>query len=116
MRLDMADLRRLRRAVDAVMRLRQIDPDDADRIVRSGLERRLAVAGRGVPEQIGVVVKLRIALNPVHLPRADRQRIVVTSAGNGRVEQHAAKLKDRLAALQGADASPVSVPVSEPAM
>ena len=37
-RLGMADLRRLRRPVQAVVRPRQIDPDDADRVVRARRE------------------------------------------------------------------------------
>ena len=44
-RLRARDLPGLRRAVDAVVLLREVDPDDADGIVRAGLDRRLACAG-----------------------------------------------------------------------
>src|SRR5690606_741206 len=78
-RLGLADVGRFGRAMDAVVLLRQVHPDYADRIVRAWLEGRLRMAGVGIPEQVRVVVEGRVAGNAVDLPFADRQRVVLAA-------------------------------------
>ena len=75
-RLRASDLRRFRRAVKAEVILVEANPDDADRIVRSGLDRRFGVARIRVPEQIGVVVEDRHVEYAGDLPVADGQRVL----------------------------------------
>src|SRR3954469_2758714 len=62
-RLRAPDGRWFRRSVQPVVFLRQVDPDDAHWIVRTGLNRRLRVCRLGIPEQFRVVVKLRIEID-----------------------------------------------------
>src|SRR5215471_11910534 len=59
MGLRPAHLRRLRGAVNAVVRLGQVDPADSHGVVRSCREDFLVRVG-GVPEEIGIVVKDRV--------------------------------------------------------
>src|ERR1700710_483548 len=56
----LADRLRLRRAVDSVVLLREVDPHQADGIVGAGGDLRLLVPGLGVPEEVGVVVEGRV--------------------------------------------------------
>ncbi|MNV25535.1 hypothetical protein D3C71_1166330 [compost metagenome] len=79
MRLGLAHVARLGRAVQAVMRLGDINPDHADRIVRARRQHRFAVAGLGVPEQLGVVVEGGIARDPEDLPLPDRERVMLAA-------------------------------------
>src|SRR5262249_3926120 len=84
MRLRVADPRRLRGSMQAVVLDAQIDPDDADRIVRSRFDRRLGVGSLCVPEQVRVVVKLRRPGDRTNMPVPDRKRIVAAAARDGR--------------------------------
>src|SRR5437763_8354301 len=59
-RLSLTNRRWLRRAVQAEMFLVDIDPDDADRVVRTGGNFRLRLGRVRVPEQIRVVIEDRI--------------------------------------------------------
>src|SRR6185436_14639889 len=51
-RFGMPDVAGLWRAVDPVVLEAQRNPDDADRVVRPGLERGLLVGGYRIPEEI----------------------------------------------------------------
>src|SRR5687767_12095038 len=53
MRFGTADRRRFGRAMKAKMFFVDVDPDDADGIIRSGRNLRFCVRGIGVPEEIG---------------------------------------------------------------
>src|SRR6185436_13180012 len=104
MRLGARDLPGVGRAVDAVVLLREVDPDDAHGIVRAGLDRRLGVLPFGVPEEPRVVVELRIPEDPRDLPPSGRQRIV-PAAGGGRIarEDLAALVEDADRPIVGVD-------------
>src|SRR5262245_41480896 len=81
MGLRLADARGLWRAVDAVVLLREVDPHDANGIVRPGSDARLGMGSVGVPEEVGVVEERRIALDALDLPLADRKRVVHATHG-----------------------------------
>src|SRR5579872_3736971 len=55
-RLGIADLSRVRRAVDTVVRIADSNPHHAHWIVRPRRNRRLGTGGIGIPKQGGVVV------------------------------------------------------------
>ncbi|KAG1241890.1 hypothetical protein G6F66_015713 [Rhizopus arrhizus] len=79
MRFGLADVAGLRCAVQAVMRLGQIDPDPPHQIVRARRQRGLLLALAGIPEQLGVVVERRVAVDTEDLPFTDRQRVVLAA-------------------------------------
>ncbi len=62
------------RAVNAVVRFRQIHPDQADGIVRSGRDSRIFPAA--FAEQFGLVIPPRISCNRIYLVFARRRRVV----------------------------------------
>ena len=87
-RLRAADRRRVRAcrgARSAPSRCRST-PGRRDCLAR--LESSPSCVTVGVPEQIGVVAKLRIELNRGHLPFADRKRVVLAAGGHRRIKQH----------------------------
>src|SRR4051812_38625338 len=67
-RLRLADRRRVRGPVNPVMRYRQVDPDDADRVVGTGRNLRFLLARGRVPEEFGVVMEGRVPGHTVDLP------------------------------------------------
>src|SRR4030095_14642042 len=87
MRLRLADFRRLRRPVDAVMFLRQVDPHDAHGIVRARRDLRLRMLRGGIPEQLRVVVEYRVLRDSLDLPRTQRERIVFAAYRGGKVRK-----------------------------
>src|SRR5688500_2593918 len=88
MRLRAADRGWLRRAVQAEMRFVDVDPDYADRIIRSGRDLRFRVRRIRIPEQIRVVVERRVPRYAGHFPVADRKRIFRAANGDGRMHEN----------------------------
>src|SRR3546814_8854385 len=78
-------LDRLRRAgaVDAVIFLGQVDPDDADRTVGAWRDALLVLLVGHIPEELGLEMEGRIIGDAGHPPVAQRQRIVRASHGGG---------------------------------
>src|SRR5258708_26119680 len=71
MRGGFADLRRLGRAVNAVARPRQRDPDDAERTVRAGLQQK-GLSRLDLAELVSWVVAIRRLIITVQDVRAAR--------------------------------------------
>src|SRR3954466_9128841 len=69
-RCRVPDPRGLGRSVNSVMLFREIDPNDADGIIRARVDGRLLVGSLGVPEEVGVVVEDRIAADAADFPIA----------------------------------------------
>ena len=82
------DVRRLRRAVHAVVLEAERDPHHPDRVVGTGFDRRLRVSGLRVPKQIWVVVKDRIPAHSGHLEIARRQGVVLAARRHWSEEHH----------------------------
>src|SRR5450759_4525286 len=78
-----AYLARLRRTVNPVVFLGEIDPYQPDRIVRPRRQRLLIRGVLGVPEELRVVMKLRIAGDAIDFPVAHRQVIGFVANGGG---------------------------------
>src|SRR3546814_12779125 len=78
-------LDRLRRAgaVDAVIFLGQVDPDDADRTVGAWRDALLVLPLGHIPEELGLAMEGRIIGDAGHPPVAKRQRTVRASHGGG---------------------------------
>ncbi|AOF95180.1 hypothetical protein BSY17_3266 (plasmid) [Sphingobium sp. RAC03] len=67
------------RAVNAVVRLVEIDPDDTDRIIGARLDHGLFLGRGSIPEQIRAIMIGRQECGAFDLPVADRQRIMLAS-------------------------------------
>ena len=83
MRGGVADLAGLRGSVNPVMIFGEVDPCEADRVVRAGGERLLVGGFFGVPEELRIVMEFRFAGDAVDLPLAERQGIVFAADGGG---------------------------------
>jgi hypothetical protein len=75
----LADRGRDRGAVNAVVRLGQVDPGHAHRVVGAGGNLDLLVARLRIPEQLGIVVVDRVGGDTLDLPVADRQWVALIS-------------------------------------
>jgi hypothetical protein len=85
-RLREADTARFWRPVQAVVLLRNVDPHHAYRIIGARRDFRFRVRRIPIPKQRRVVVKRRIPLGSRDLPLAVRQRIMLATARNRRME------------------------------
>src|SRR5258707_8814964 len=83
-RLRLADGGGFGRAVDSVMLLRQVDPHDPDRTIRTRCDLGLRVLALRVPEQVRVVEERGVARHAGDLPGAEGQGIVL-GAHRGRI-------------------------------
>ena len=77
MRRCVADVGRLGRTVKTVVFHIDADPDDANRVVRPRLDRRFGVLRIRIPEERGIVVKLRVPVDGGDAPVSKGQRIVL---------------------------------------
>src|SRR6266571_4878355 len=78
-RLGLADLRRIRRAVDAVARLRQVDPHDADRVVGPRPDRKGPVGLDLLEAESGVVAVGRLLDHLAHAVAPARRRLLIAA-------------------------------------
>src|SRR5690242_15173119 len=83
-RLGVADSRRLRGSVQAVVLFAQIDPYNSYWVVWSRLDRGLRVGRLCVPEQIRVVLEVRHPGDRANLPLPDWQGVMAAAARDGR--------------------------------
>ncbi len=72
-RLRLADRGRLGRPVDAVVLLREVDPDQAHGVVGARGQLGLGVRRVGIPEEVGVVLEHGVLADAVDLPLPDGQ-------------------------------------------
>ena len=75
MRFGLADLFRRRRAMDAVARRAQIDPDDADWILRTRSDRKLVLGLHAFEGETRVVMIGRVVRDALDLELAARRRL-----------------------------------------
>src|SRR5579862_5444838 len=85
MRLRMTHLARRRRPMNAIMFLREIDPNDANRVPRPRLNLSLIIRGVSVPEELRVVVEYRIRQHSPDLPIPNRKGIML-AANRGHIK------------------------------
>ena len=86
MRVGLADPFGIRRAVDAVALLGEIDPDQSDRIVRAGRDRELAVGVHALELEFRIVMIGGIVGDPADLELPARRRLLL-AADRRRIER-----------------------------
>ena len=67
MGLGLANVRRRRRAMDSIGRIGQVDPHQADGIVRAGADRELPLRMDALPRKFGIVFVFRVPGNAFDL-------------------------------------------------
>src|SRR5580704_19574658 len=81
-RLGIADLCRIRRAVDPVMGVADSNPYNAHWIVWARCDGRLGTGGIGIPKQVGVVIVRWISPHFSDLPISEGERSMHAAAGH----------------------------------
>jgi hypothetical protein len=76
---------RLGRAVDAIMRLVEVDPNNADGIVGAGLQHGFPVTFGSIPEQGWIIMIGRQERYALYGPLSDRQRIMLAPCRRGKL-------------------------------